>query len=306
MEAPIRSIESYCETIGIPHPRYQTFDIRRFEDNMRTVKPQVSPFKHELFAIALKLEGSGSVRAGLHEYALGDIPYLFFNSPFQLIGWDIVPDWKGYYIMFTRSFASVHLRIPDVTTEFPFLRLDRAIPFQVSTEDAQPVQMIFEKVYAEYYGNAEDKFGFIAAYTNLLLRYVKRVFNTAPIDSGDLHLDNMTAEYRLVSRFQVVLEETFYPGALPRPHPLSVSEIAEQLFVHPNYLGHIVKQTTGQTAKDLIDQQMAAVAKRLLARPESSVKEIAWELGFSESSHFSRFFKRITGTSPTSWRDQHT
>lgn len=249
MDTPIDSIETYCQAIGIPSPRYPSFDIRRFEDNMRTVKSRVEPFQHELFAVALKLEGGGSVRAGLDDYAMADAQYVFFNSPFQMIGWEIVPDWKGYYVIFTREFAGVHLRIPDLIAEFPFLRLDRALPFPVPPKDAQQIHMIFDKLHAEYYGDAEDKFGFIAAYTNLLLRYVKRTFNAAPIDSGDLGLDNTTAEYRLVSRFQVLLEETFYQDGADRENPLSVAEIAERLFVHPNYLNSMVKSVTGQTAK---------------------------------------------------------
>ena len=306
METPIKSIAAYCRNIGIPLPKHANFDIRRFEDNMRSVNPQVPPFKHELFAVALKLEGSGSVRAGLDEYRLGDAQYVFFNSPSQMIGWEIVPNWQGYYIMFTRNFASTHLRIPDLTIEFPFLRLDRALPFRVLPEDARQIHMIFQKVHAEYYGEAEDKFGFIAAYTNLLLRYVKRTFNAAPIDSGDLGRDNTTAEYRLVSRFQVLLEEAFYLNGADRPHPLSVAEIAARLFVHPNYLNSIVKRVTGQTAKERIDQQTLAVAKRLLVQPAHTVKEIAWALGFAEPTHFSRFFKRLTQVTPTHWREQGT
>ena len=302
---PIDSIGTYCRRIGIPEPEHPNFDIRRFEDNMRSVKPRVSPFKHELFAVALKLEGSGSVRAGLDEYPLGDAQYIFFNSPYQVVGWEIVPDWEGYYVMFTKGFASVHLRIPDMTTEFPFLRLDRALPFRVSPGDARQIHMIFQKVHTEYYGDAEDKFGLIAAYTTLLLRYVQRTFNSAPIDSGQLGPDNQTAEYRLVSRFQVSLEEAFYYDQVERMHPLSVAEMAERLYVHPNYLNSVVKRVTGQTARELVEQQTLAVAKRLLMQPGQSVKEVAAALGFAEPTHFSRFFKRLTQVTPTRWRGKN-
>lgn len=303
MDGPIDSIEAYCRAIGIAPPKHPHFDIRRFEDNMRTVKPQMDPFKHELFALALKLDGRGSVQAGLDKFALDDTPFVFFNSPYQLLGWQIVPDWTGYYIMFTRTFASVNLRIPDLIVEFPFLRLDRAIPFEISPGDVDPIHSIFRKINDEYHGEADDKFGFIASYTNLLFRHVKRIFNAAPIDSGDLNLDNATAEYRLVSRFQVLLEEAFYPEAMPREQPLSVSEIADRLFVHPNYLSAILKRATGQTAKDLVDRQAAAVARRLLAQPEIPIKEVAADLGFAETTHFSRFFRRVAGQTPTDWRD---
>lgn len=79
IHAPIASIPAYCRMIGIPAPRHESFDVRRFEDNMRSVKPRVEPLRHELFAVALKLAGGGHVRSGPEDRALGDGAYLFFN-----------------------------------------------------------------------------------------------------------------------------------------------------------------------------------------------------------------------------------
>jgi hypothetical protein len=43
----ITTITDYCKEINISAPRYGFFDIRRFEDNMKTVNAKQSAFRHE-------------------------------------------------------------------------------------------------------------------------------------------------------------------------------------------------------------------------------------------------------------------
>jgi hypothetical protein len=54
----ITTINDYCVEINIPAPRHSFFDIRRFEDNMKTVNAKQSAFRHEFYCIALRREGS--------------------------------------------------------------------------------------------------------------------------------------------------------------------------------------------------------------------------------------------------------
>lgn len=63
----------------------------------------MSIFKYEYNAIAIKVEGSGKAISG-HHTNFPDGATVFFNSPFQLISWDILPDWEGYYLMFSKEF----------------------------------------------------------------------------------------------------------------------------------------------------------------------------------------------------------
>lgn len=87
---------------------------------------------------------------------------------------------------------------------------------------------------------------------------------------------------------------------LPEHH--HVAWYADKLNVTPKYLNRIVKETTGMTAKSLILEQLMAHACRELKLSNLSVKEIAIKLGFSEPEHFSNFFKKNAGCSPTEFR----
>jgi AraC family transcriptional regulator, transcriptional activator of pobA len=127
----ITTLAEYCTIINIPQPKHPHFDIRRFEDNMKTVNSNQEPFKHEFYALALKLGGSNRQVMGK---ALSN--NLFFNTPYQIITWEIDPDWQGWYIMFTEEFVRSNPIWANFLIDFPFLRLDQSIPFDVPEEDA--------------------------------------------------------------------------------------------------------------------------------------------------------------------------
>ena len=88
------SLADYCKGINIAPPKWPDFDVRSFADNMKTVKQQMPPFKHEFYAIALKLSGEGYAITGNHSTQTLNAT-LFFNSPYQILQWDIAPNWNG-------------------------------------------------------------------------------------------------------------------------------------------------------------------------------------------------------------------
>ncbi len=79
---------------------------------------------------------------------------------------------------------------------------------------------------------------------------------------------------------------------------------AEKLAMTPDRLNDIVKRTTGVTAGHLIRQRVLTEAKRQLVFTNLAIHEIAYDLTFSDPSHFARFFRKQTGTTPQEFRDQ--
>ena len=60
----------------------------------------------------------------------------------------------------------------------------------------------------------------------------------------------------------------------------------------------------GVTAGHLIRQRMLTEAKRQLVFTNQAITEISYDLGFSDPSHFARFFRKNAGTSPHEFRAQ--
>jgi len=79
---------------------------------------------------------------------------------------------------------------------------------------------------------------------------------------------------------------------------------AQQLAMTPDRLNDHLKRAAGVTAGHLIRQRLLTEAKRQLVFTNQPIQEIAAELAFADPSHFARFFRKNTGTSPQAFRDE--
>ena len=82
----------------------------------------------------------------------------------------------------------------------------------------------------------------------------------------------------------------------------SVNFYADLLYVTPKHLSMCVKEITGKTCGEVIDEMVVAEAKALLHNPELSIGHVADELNFSDQYFFSKYFKKRTGMSPLHYR----
>jgi AraC family transcriptional regulator, transcriptional activator of pobA len=79
---------------------------------------------------------------------------------------------------------------------------------------------------------------------------------------------------------------------------------AEKLGMTVDRLNDHVKRATGVTAGHLIRQRVLTEAKRQLVFTTQPIQDVAQELAFSDPSHFARFFRKHTGTTPHEFRDR--
>lgn len=297
-----KSIDDYCQAICIPAPKHPYFDIRSFEENMPTVVAQMPSFKHEFYAIAIKIEGGGTVTSGVHQQ-LPKGASVFFNTPFQVLSWDIIPDWQGYYLMFTKEFIAQSQYLQSLLHEFPFLKIDTSQPFKVFPHEIQRLLHIYEGIHREYQYLQPDSLRIIESQVLVLLNYVKRYF-TRQFDAREAQNAIRKADINLLSRFQHLLEAAFYKESLSDQKTHSPSFYADQLAVHTNHLNAILKQITGKTTKNHIHLHLLGLAKSKLIHSNLSIKEIAYELHFESPNRFSSFFKKMTDTTPNKYRKQ--
>jgi AraC family transcriptional activator of pobA len=82
-----------------------------------------------------------------------------------------------------------------------------------------------------------------------------------------------------------------------------ISFYAEKLAMTADRLNDHVKRATGVTAGHLIRQRVLTEAKRQLVFTNQPIHEIAYDLAFSDPSHFTRFFRKQTGTTPQAFRE---
>lgn len=85
---------------------------------------------------------------------------------------------------------------------------------------------------------------------------------------------------------------------------LSLNALAAMVHMSPTYFARLFKQSTGFAPHQYIIHHRIELAKRLLFRPELSITEIAYRVGFANQGHFNRHFKKLTGMTPGSIRQQ--
>ncbi|MBD0403284.1 helix-turn-helix domain-containing protein [Flammeovirga sp. EKP202] len=297
-----KTISEYYKSIGLSEPDHPHFDIKSFEENMGKVKTKMLPFRHEFYFIGLRIEGKGQTHLG-HSTELPEGISIFFNSPFQIISWDHSPDWEGYYVLFSQDFLASSYRFEKLLDDYPFLKIDQAVPFEIDKDELPDILNIYEKIKEEYTNEREDKISFIEIYVLLLLNQVKRVFNKSK-DKDKINNSIQKADLAHLSRFETLVESSFYPDAEvdEKANLHSPAYYAEILNIHPNHLNAVVKSITGQTALNYIHNHILKLAKAALSQTSSSAKEIAYSLYFDSPSHFGAFFKKNTGLTPIAYR----
>ena len=85
--------------------------------------------------------------------------------------------------------------------------------------------------------------------------------------------------------------------------PLQLEDIAKRFYLHPAYLSRMFKEKTGITFKEYLTRSRISKANELLRNRELKVAEIAQMVGYHDLHHFYDLYKRLTGYSPTEYRE---
>ena len=87
--------------------------------------------------------------------------------------------------------------------------------------------------------------------------------------------------------------------------PLSLSSISKEVHLVPRYICTLFKKHTGLTVTEYICRERVSLAKRLIITHDIPLSEIYTMCGFTDYNYFSRVFKRIVGTTASSYKRSH-
>lgn len=129
----------------------------------------------------------------------------------------------------------------------------------------------------------------------LLLDYCLRFYERQFITRAE-------ANGTVLSRFENLLDEYFENSSAQTEGLPTVRYFADKVCLSPNYFGDLIKKETGKTPQEYIQNKIIDLAKEMIIGTDKTVSEIAYELGFQYSQHFSRIFKKNVGCTPLEYR----
>lgn len=108
---------------------------------------------------------------------------------------------------------------------------------------------------------------------------------------------------KIPERCEIVFDDFIKEVNLFNGTEHSLSFFADRLNLTPNYLSARVKEYSGRTAMEWIEDSVILEAKTMLKHTDLSIQEIAYKLKFPTQTFFGKYFKRITGMSPKQYKD---
>lgn len=290
-------ISDLYKTLGLPFDQEIEFTILSIPD----IHPQI-PFKSptlraDYFSFILTKEGSGV-------YCLDDnkFPFesqtIYFTNPGHLKSYELNESKQAFIITLSEKFLRENVH-SEIYGEFPFLLAEIVPPTQLLQNDFEEFETLYSQILKEFKKESEYKNKILGnLFMVILLKMKERFWSTYnPIKEGNRYSQIVKSFKRLLeTEFKEVLSSNHSSGKL------RVQYFAKKLNLHPNYLNSVIKSKTGRTVNEWISNRTLSVAKSLLMNTSYASKEIAYKLGFSEATHFSRFFKKNTKLSPNAFR----
>lgn len=133
----------------------------------------------------------------------------------------------------------------------------------------------------------------------LAYNIIKQILLLGAVYLGEEHTTRYMGEdvaAQIVGRFQQLISENVESEK-------NVSFYADQLKLTPRKLSNYTKEVLSKTPKELITDGLVRLSKRLLANSKLSIKQIAWQLGYTDENNFSSLFSKEAGVTPTMYRN---
>lgn len=244
--------------------------------------------RHSFYHLVIFTKGKGEHTIDFEKFkvAAGQI---YFMKPGQVHSWNFDNGVDGYVVNFPEDLFTGFLADSRYLNSFAFLKgvaTDSVI--QLDGEALKEATSIIKRIVKETSNEELQRIDMIRVYLLALFVNVNRAIDVPAIGVP-------LQQQAILNDYQRSVETHFADKRLPK-------EYAAMLHITPNYLNAVCKQLTGKSAGEIIRDRILLEAKRLLVNAKYSMTDIAMQLSFTDSPHFSRFFKKYTNLTPEEFR----
>lgn len=252
------------------------------------------PTRIDAYAVLICLKGYISFQCDLDEYTLND-NMLFISTPNKIVQLKDLQLERFIVITFKQQFWE-ELNI-DIKNIAPFYQKVQQYPcIKLSAQESNSFFSLLNMAITTAKKNSSNLYyhslvkSFIQSCAYQVLYLIAEQMNrmelpATELNRGEIHFRN----------FMQLLPKYY-------KQERSVTFYASKLYISPKYLSTVIKEISGRSAAQWIDEYVILEAKSLLKYSTLNVQEIADELNFCNQSFFGKYFKQHTGMSPNTYR----
>jgi AraC family transcriptional activator of pobA len=291
----LSDFHSFCGLAKPEHPLISLIDYSKVSYPTTDVELK---WIQNFYSIGLKRNVNAKFNYGQQHYDF-DSGVLCFISPEQFLKLEINPeadaDPTGWLLLIHPDFLW-NTSLATKIQSYDFFRYAVNEALFLSDKEEQTLVDVLQNIESEYQSNL-DRFS-----QELIIKQIERLLIYAERFYVRQFITRRRSNHELVARVEQVLTRSFDHDNLIEKGIPTVTTLAAELNLSPNYLGSLLRIYTQQSTQQHIQNKLLDYAKSRLSTTSLSVSEIAYELGFEHSQSFSKLFKNKTNQSPMEFR----
>ncbi|MBQ3606311.1 MAG: helix-turn-helix transcriptional regulator [Muribaculaceae bacterium] len=208
-------------------------------------------------------------------------------------------DFEAYFLFMSPQFLrdiNIDMNVMNNIGRMASLKTSRQPVLLLSDEESQLLQKYMELLHYNTIKNSDELY-IKNISRNIIASVIYQIFQF-----GEKYMPHERVEERPLSRRANYVQEFMRLMHENYRQERSVGFYADKLFISPKYLSLIIKEMTGRSAAEWIDECVILEAKNLLRYSGKNIQQVAYELNFTNQSSFGKYFKHLTGMSPSQFQ----
>jgi len=285
----ISDIVRYVSNINLDH------EIAVILDFLPVLEEKILPIRIDALVLILCTKGSGHIGIDLREYDIRENTLVFIHPKNYINMTEYSSDFSANIMVCSRRVVEDVL--PKLTDLLPLLIHHRTDPVtHLSVSEAMGLNGFFEFLC--------DKLSKPA--TPFQHRKVMCILQAALFEMMEIQYESSSERMFGKSRKEEIMAKFILAVSENFRSRREVSFYAETLCITPKHLSAVIKGITGRTAGEWIENYVIMEAKVLLKSTDLTIQEISSKLNFANQSFFGKYFKHITGLSPSAYRKNNS
>nr|WP_315221089.1 helix-turn-helix transcriptional regulator [uncultured Flavobacterium sp.] len=293
-----KSISEFHNYSNLPKPEHPLISLVDYSKVNYPADSDEIKWVQDFYSIGLKRNVTEKFNYGQQKYDFNE-GVLCFVAPQQTLNIQINQNVKtnatGWLLLLHPDFLwNTSLAKTIKNYEFFGYAVNEAL--FLSEKEENILVEIFKNIQREYQTNI-DKFSenIIISQIELLLNYAERYYERQ-------FITRKITNHQILTKLEETLKNYFENKEMLINGVPTVTQIANDLNLSPNYLSSVLKNSSGLSTQQHIQNKLIEKAKEKLSTTDLSVSEIAYELGFEYPASFSKLFKNKTNSSPIEFR----